>query len=315
MSLELLSMAPALLLAVLVGVSLGLLGGGGSILTVPLLVYGFGLGTHEAIATSLFVVGATSAAGMIPHARRGKVDFRTGLIFGGTSMVGAFAAGRVAHLIPGSILLIGFAAMMLATAIMMMRPRRPRATDPAGHEVPKLPWVQVMLEGLVVGSVTGLVGAGGGFLVVPALVLLGGLSMETAIGTSLLVIALKSFAAFAGHLGTLHFDMGLAGMVTAAAIGGSLVGSRWASAIPQDLLKRGFGWFVLVMATFLLSQEVPRLLGQPMELARDWPLVLGLLVPVVVAGVVDLRGRRLKGRASGGDAAPRPSVAPARTSA
>jgi hypothetical protein len=165
--------ALAIALAVLVGLTLGMLGGGGSILTVPLLVYVAGLDAKAAIATSLLVVGVTSAVGAVSHARAGRVQWRTGLIFGAAGMVGAYTGGRVAHYIPGEILLLAFAAMMIATSVAMLRGRREVEAAKVHHQ---LPVARVLLDGVVVGLVTGLVGAGGGFLVVPALALLGGLS-------------------------------------------------------------------------------------------------------------------------------------------
>ncbi|MAQ17084.1 MAG: hypothetical protein CMN30_20105 [Sandaracinus sp.] len=275
-----------LALAVLIGVSLGLLGGGGSILTVPILVYALGLETHVAIATSLLVVGATSLAALIPHARAGRVRWRTGVLFGATSMVGAFAAGRVAHYIPGVVLLLAFGAMMVVTAIAMMRKGKK-----SPREAPKdaeIAYGKIVLEGFVVGAVTGLVGAGGGFLVVPALVLLGGVPMREAVGTSLLVIAMKSAAAFFGHATTVEIDYALAGMVTGAAIVGSFIGAAAAGRVPQDLLRRGFAWFVVVMAVFLLAQELPRAFGYDVSLAVDWPWIVGLLVLPVIGGITDL---------------------------
>ncbi len=302
MSLVVLSWALSLLLSVLVGVSLGLLGGGGSILTLPLFVYGFGLGTHDAIAASLFVVGVTSAVALVSHARRGNVSFRTGLVFGGSSMIGAFGAGRVAHLIPAPLLLVGFGGMMLVTAVTMMRPERSPTPKAASRK--RTFWLEVMLEGILVGAVTGLVGAGGGFLVVPALVLLGGLPMERAVGTSLLVITMKSFAALVGHVGTAELSFGLAGTVALAAVVGSLLGGRWVERIPEKILKRAFGWFVVVMGTFLLAQEVPRLLGYAFELSWAWPWLLLLLAPVVVLAGSDLaRLRAAQKRFTGSEAA------------
>jgi uncharacterized protein len=280
------TLAVGLALAILIGVSLGLLGGGGSILTLPILVYVLHLGTHEAIATSLLVVGATSLAALVPHARGGRVRWRTGLLFGATSMVGAYAAGRVAHFVPGVVLLLAFGAMMLATAVAMMRKGKSPPAASAGPQ--KLPVLKIVLEGLGVGAVTGLVGAGGGFLVVPALVLLGGLSMKEAVGTSLLVIAMKSSAGFAGYLGSTAIDFELAAMVTAAAVVGSFGGAALAARVRQDVLRRGFAWFVLVMAVFLLSQEIPRALGVEVELARHWPWVLGLCALPLTIGAADL---------------------------
>ncbi|NBM17784.1 sulfite exporter TauE/SafE family protein [Streptomyces sp. GC420] len=238
--------------SLLIGVSLGILGGGGSILTVPILVYIAGQDAKQAIATSLFVVGVTSAAGMISHARAGRVRWRTGLLFGAAGMTGAYAGGRVAEFIPGNILLIAFGVMMVVTAVAMIRGRK-NAPKKVHHE---LPVGRVLLDGIVVGLVTGLVGAGGGFLVVPALALLGGLPMGVAVGTSLLVISMKSFAGLAGYLSSVQIDWGMAAIVTTAAVVGSLVGGRLAGRIPQDALRKAFGWFVITMGVFVLGQQV-----------------------------------------------------------
>ncbi|MFC8513936.1 sulfite exporter TauE/SafE family protein [Streptomyces sp. NPDC057257] len=237
--------------SLLIGVSLGVLGGGGSILTVPILVYLAGMDTKQAIATSLFVVGVTSAAGVVSHARAGRVRWRTGLLFGLAGMTGAYAGGRLAEFVPGGVLLIAFALMMIATAVAMIRGRK-RQPKKVHHELPVL---HVLLDGIVVGLVTGLVGAGGGFLVVPALALLGGLPMTVAVGTSLLVIAMKSFAGLAGYLASVDIDWGFATLVTATAVVGSLIGGRLAGRIPQDALRKSFGWFVAVMGVFVLSQQ------------------------------------------------------------
>ena len=243
------------LLSVVIGLSLGLLGGGGSILTVPILTYVAGLDAKEAIAASLFVVGVTSAVSAIDHARKGRVKWRTGLIFGAAGMAGAFGGGLLGGRIPGTILMIAFALMMVATSIAMIRGRKGKTR--ASTNDGELPIGKVIVEGLIVGLVTGLVGAGGGFLVVPALALLGGLSMPIAVGTSLVVIALKSFAGLAGYLTTVTLDWGLVAAVTAAAVLGSLIGSRLAGRIPEAALRKGFGIFVLVMGVFVLVQELP----------------------------------------------------------
>ncbi|MEV0899504.1 sulfite exporter TauE/SafE family protein [Actinoplanes sp. NPDC049802] len=266
------------ILAVGIGVSLGLLGGGGSILAVPLLVYVAGLPAKEAIATSLLVVGATSAVGVIPHARAGRVRWRTGLIFGLAGMTGAYAGGRVAAYLPGAVLLTGFALMMLATAIAMIRGRRSRPDRPVPHELPVL---RVIADGLAVGLVTGLVGAGGGFLVVPALALLGGLPMPVAVGTSLLVIAMKSFAGLAGYLAGVHIDWGLAAAVTTAAIAGSLLGGKLAARIREDLLRKAFGWFVLGMGAVVLAQQLPATLWH-----SPWPWAMISVLVVAATGVL-----------------------------
>lgn len=241
-----------LALSLLIGVALGLLGGGGSILTVPILVYVAGMGPKEAIAASLFVVGVTSAVAAVSHARAGRVHWRTGLIFAAAGMAGAYAGGRLAEFISGTVLLVAFGLMMLATAVAMIRGRK-KSAPPEGHRlsVPK-----ILLEGFVVGLVTGLVGAGGGFLIVPALVLLGGLPMGAAVGTSLVVISLKSFAGLAGYMSSVQVDWGLAGAVTAAAVVGSLLGGRLTDRIHPETLRKGFGWFVVVMAVFVLTQQL-----------------------------------------------------------
>ncbi|MFK0227039.1 sulfite exporter TauE/SafE family protein [Streptomyces sp. NPDC090303] len=241
--------------SLLVGVSLGALGGGGSILTVPLLVYLAGQDTRTAITTSLFVVGVTSLAALVPHARAHRVRWRTGLLFGAFSMAGAYGGGRLAAYVPGTVLLVAFALMMLATAAAMLRGPRP-GRERALRTRADLPLKQVAAEGLVVGAVTGLVGSGGGFLVVPALAVLGGLPMGLAVGTSLLVIAMNSFAGLAGHLSGIHVDWSLALTVTAAAVAGSLAGGRLAGRVPRETLRQVFGWFVVAMGLFVLAQQL-----------------------------------------------------------
>lgn len=245
-------MLVALLLSLLVGITLGLLGGGGSILTLPILVYVLGMDEKSAIAMSLIVVGLTSAFALISHARRGNVQWRVGLIFAGAGAAGAFLGGLLAAYIPGVWLVRGFLVMMVATGIAMIRGRK------NGQEVvvakPLQP-LKVVIEGLVVGVVTGLVGAGGGFLVVPALALLGGLPMPMAVGTSLLVIAIKSGFGFAGHATHVDVDYALAAALSASAVVGSVAGGLFAAKVPAASLRRAFGTFVLVMAAFMGWQQ------------------------------------------------------------
>ncbi len=274
-------------LAVAVGVALGLLGGGGSILTVPILLYVFRLPPDQAIASSLLVVGTTSALSLVPHARAGRVRWRAGALFGIASMAGAFVGGRAsAHLSP-DVLVVAFGAAMLVTAVAMMRPRRASA-DPSSAA---LPLGALAPLGVVVGALTGLVGAGGGFLVVPALVLVARMPMTVAVGTSLLVIAMNGLAGFAGHLGGVSIPWGVALPVVAAAALGSVVGSRLAGSVSPDALRRGFAWLVLVMAELLLLRELPRLFGVHVSLAQDWPWLL--LVAVALPALAALaRSRR-----------------------
>lgn len=244
-------------LAVFVGIALGLLGGGGSILTVPLLAYVAGLDAKQAIATSLLVVGVTSTVGAIAHARAGRVQWRTGLVFGVAAMAGAYSGGLLARFVPGTALMIAFAVMMIVVAVAMLRGRTKTAGAVDGH----LRVGRILPIGVAVGMVSGLVGAGGGFLLVPALALLGGLPMLVAVGTSLAVISMQSFAGLAGHLMTEQIDWRLAGMVTGAAVVGSLIGGRLISLINPDVLRKIFGWFVLLMASVMLAEEIDPWVG------------------------------------------------------
>jgi len=274
----------ALALSFLVGGSLGLLGGGGSILTMPIVLYVLGMETHAAIATSLIVVGATSAVAVITHARSGRVRWRTGVLFGVTSMASAFVAGRLAAWVPGGILLVAFGALMLVTGLAMMQRRKERGPSSLDGGS----WRRLLLQGLGVGSITGFVGAGGGFVVVPALALLGGLTMKEAVGTSLLVIAMNSAAAVAGHIGRVEIPILTASSLTVVAIAGSVVGGAVAGRVRQDVLRRAFAWFVIVMAVFFLSQEVPRFAGVEVTFATDWTWILGGAGVPLLLGAVDL---------------------------
>jgi uncharacterized membrane protein YfcA len=242
-------------LAAIVGVALGMLGGGGSILMVPLLTYIGGVDAKQAIATSLLVVGVTSAIGAIGHARAGRVRWGVGLVFGGAGMAGAYGGGLLARFVPGSALLVGFALLMCGAAVAMLRGRADLS------DADRAPMRRLVAMGLAVGAVMGLVGAGGGFLLVPALVLLGALPMSAAVGTSLIVIALQSFAGLAGHLAGTPIDWRSAAVITAAAVAGGLVGGRLTTKVEPDALRRGFGWFVLAMASLILAREVAPVVG------------------------------------------------------
>ena len=219
---------------------------------MPVLAYGAGLPAKEAIATSLVVVGVTSLFALIPHARRGNVEWRTGAVFSATAMAGAYLGGLAANWFSGTALLLLFAGMMVVTALAMFRGRG--ELKAAGGK--PLPVLLVVAEGLAVGAATGLVGAGGGFLVVPALVLLGGMEMHKAVGTSLMVITLKSFAAFAGHAAHVSIDVKLTFVVAAAAVIGSVVGAALTKYVPEQMLRKVFANFVLVMAGYVVWREV-----------------------------------------------------------
>ncbi len=282
-----------LLLAVGIGVALGFFGGGGSILTVPLLVYVFGQPPKEAIATSLLVVGATSVVAVLQHARAGNVQLREGLVFGSAGMAGAYLGGRASAFLDGGFLLLLFAAMMMLTSVAMWRGRK---SGPAGREstaggapVTAKATAKLLAQGFAVGAFTGLVGAGGGFLIVPALVLWAGLPMGVAIGTSLLVIVGKSGAAFLGYLSHVSVDYSLAATVGICAIGGSFVGARLSRVVEPALLRRAFAGFVLAMAVFIGVREGALLIA---AMSQALPANLPqLFFAAVMLGMGALAGR------------------------
>ncbi len=235
----------ALLLSVAVGLSLGLLGGGGSILTLPILLYALGMEEKSAIATSLLVVGATSVAAVVTHARAGNVQWRTGFWFAGAGASGALVGGLLSEAVPARWLLRGFVLMMLGTSLAMLRGRGDAAAG-GTFSAPR-----VVVTGSLLGVLTGMVGAGGGFVIVPALVLVGGLPMRQAVGTSLVVIATQSFAGFVGHATHVPVDYATAAGVIAAAMVGSVIGGRFAQRVPAVVLRRAFGVLVLAMAVYV----------------------------------------------------------------
>lgn len=244
-----------------IGLSLGLLGSGGSILTVPVLVYLAGQDEKVAIAGSLAVVGAIALAGALQYLRSGQVDWRNVGWFGIPGMMGTWLGAVIAAFVPGLAQLALFAIVMLIAAVMMLRGNH--LADPVNHR-PRETW-KIALDGLAVGVLTGLVGVGGGFLIVPALVLLGGLTMHSAVATSLVIIALKSFSGFIKYLSILEqqgldLDWPLLGIVTVFGILGSWFGNRLAGQVPQLLLRRIFGVFLVLMGAYILWRTVPQLL-------------------------------------------------------
>ncbi|TLP75771.1 sulfite exporter TauE/SafE family protein [Nesterenkonia sphaerica] len=268
-----------LVLAIGIGLSLGLLGGGGTILAVPLLTYVAGMPPQEAIAASMFIIGVTALISVGAHARRGNVRWRMGLVFGAASMTGAFGGGVLGSQLPGVVLMVAFGAMMIATALAMVVDRR-APSEPKYRS--KLPVLKIVMEGLVVGLVTGVVGAGGGFLVVPALVLLGGLPMSAAVGTSLLIISMKSFTGMAGYLTSVSIDWGPVLLITGVTVAGALLGSAVSSKVPDKMLKKAFGYMVLAMGVIVLLYELPILYG----------LTTGILIVITLILVKVLQRRR-----------------------
>ncbi len=259
----------AWLAALLIGVTLGLLGGGGSVLTVPVFVYVMGIDPRAAVAMSMPVVGLTSLIGAYGHWRAGNVAWRSALSFGVIAMLGAFGGAKLALYLTGAQQLLLLAVVMAASAVSMMRrPPSPNPTGPGADRGPDEAATSASLfrpaalaAALGVGILTGLVGIGGGFLVVPALVLLSGVPMHRAIGTSLVVIALNATSGVLGYLGHTAFDWKLVAWFTLLSSVGILVGARWAVRVPAAALRRGFAVLLIALAAFLLWQNWPALAG------------------------------------------------------
>jgi len=285
------------LFAIVIGVSLGLIGGGGSILAVPILKYLIGVPVKEAVAMSLLIVGVVSVVGAIPHWRQGNVNFRTAAVFAPTAMAGAYLGAKLAALpfITDTIQLVCFGLVMVVASVLMIRKGSEKLTVQAiaaapngpqpeqfAHNIPNashletgqawtksqpnvhrmMPgWLAFCLEGLEglgVGILTGFVGVGGGFAIIPALVLLGGIPMKEAVGTSLVIIAFKSATGFMGYVNQVNLDREFWQIViffTAAATIGIIAGAHLSKKIDSNQLQKGFGYFVLAVAAFVLIQR------------------------------------------------------------
>jgi uncharacterized membrane protein YfcA len=240
-------------LALLVGLLLGLLGGGGTILAVPVFVYVLGFEAKSAIAHSLIVVGITSLVGSYGHWRAGSVRWRVALVFGLVAMVGAVAGARLALLLSGRVQLTLFAVVMLVASVFMFRGRRPAAADSGAPTPPqRLRLLPIALQAAGVGIVTGLVGVGGGFMIVPALTLLGGLPIYQAVGTSLVIIGFNALAGFGGYLDQVTVDWTLVAVFTATAIVGALAGTSLGRHVPANALRKGFAVFLVLVAGWIL---------------------------------------------------------------
>jgi uncharacterized protein len=243
--------------ALLVGLSLGVLGGGGSILTVPIFVYAMGFPAKQAIAMSLPVVGATSLAGAIGHWRAGNFDLRAALTFGALAMIGARVGAALASRLSGAAQLSLLGIVMVLAAVIMLRRRE---TEDADIRSSKRAYgaartVAIAGVGLGVGVLTGLVGIGGGFLFVPALVLLGRLNVKVAIGTSLFVIAASTVAGYLGYRGQVRVPWAVVATFTAVALVGLVTGTRLVPRLSSQALRRLFAYFLIVMAAFILYQN------------------------------------------------------------
>ncbi len=252
-------------LALCIGLSLGLIGGGGSVLAVPILIYIVGITPKAAIATSLAIVGMVSVIGAIPHWLQGNVNFKTAAFFAPTAMVGAYLGARLASLpfITETFQLICFGLVMVIASVLMIRKGGKSSTELKASSAKESDlssshqshWLAVPLEGLGVGILTGFVGVGGGFAIIPALVLFGGIPMKEAIGTSLLIIAFKSATGFLGYLSQVELDWNLVISFTIAASFGTLAGAYLTRFIDAKNLQKGFGYFVLAVAVFVLIKR------------------------------------------------------------
>ena len=276
--------------AMLIGLSLGLIGGGGSILTVPVLVYLIGLNPILSTAYSLFIVGLTSLVGSWKFYKKGLVSLKTAVVFGLPSIVAVYATRRyIVPAIPENIFSVGdfvvtkgvllmllFASLMVFASISMIKnkkeaPAEPvdaanenvdieldvEHTDPAEkHPKPKFNYGGILAEGLVVGTLTGLVGAGGGFLIIPALVLFSKLDMKMAVGTSLLIIAVKSLFGFIGDIYNYEINWLFLAIFSVISIAGIFIGTFLSTKVHADKLKTSFGWFVLVMGIYIIIKEI-----------------------------------------------------------
>ncbi len=250
------------LLALAVGCVLGLLGGGGSILALPIFLYVFEVPTNSAIAMSLAVVGTSAFIGFVGHWRQGTVSLRIALPYGICAMIGGYAAARLAHLIPPPIKLSLFAVFAATAAVMMLRDslktQRSSTSDADASQARMTPLLA--LQGVAVGMLTAIIGAGGGFVIVPALVLLARLPVRLAVGSSLLVIAMNSASAFSGYVGRVPIDWQLVSSFTLVAAIGVVIGTRFVRHVPQARLKQGFAVMILVLGTYFVAREIGKAL-------------------------------------------------------
>jgi len=258
------AMAPLILAwpgALAIGLSLGLMGSGGSILTVPVLVYLVGQDEKLAIASSLAIVAVIAAAGSLAYVHKRLVDWRHVLLFGMPGVLGTYLGAWASQFVAGSTQLVLFAVVMLVASFMMLKPLE--AVDAAAP--PRTGW-KIGLDGAFVGTITGFVGVGGGFLVVPALVLLGGLAIPRAVGTSLVIISINSSTGFLKHLDLLQqqgiaLDVQVIFVISLIGVLGSIAGTRISGRLPQARLKQYFGIFLIATGAFILWRSMPALIA------------------------------------------------------
>ena len=253
--------------SILIGVSLGLIGGGGSILTLPVLVYLLGFSPVLSTAYSLFIVGTTSFVGSINYMRKGLINYQAAFVFAIPSFISVFLTRKyLVPTIPDSLftlagfevtknigIMLFFALVMLAASYSMIMSKKKEDEE---SEKLKFNYPLIGLEGAVVGILTGIVGAGGGFLIIPALVLLARLPMKMAVGTSLLIIATKSLIGFMGDISNINVNWTFLLQFTSLSVIGIFIGSYFSKFIEGEKLKKSFGWFVLVMGIYIITKEI-----------------------------------------------------------
>ncbi|WP_172650063.1 sulfite exporter TauE/SafE family protein [Rhodococcus opacus] len=253
------TLAVALALGAIIGVLLGLLGGGGSILAVPALVFGLGLDLEQAIPISLLVIGVASLAGAVPKIREHQVNWRMAGVFAACGIPATFAGSAIGRLLPQSVVLIGFAAVMVVAGIRMLMDRSDTGT---ACEVGDsgIDWRRCaprsIPAGIAVGFLTGLFGVGGGFLIIPALVLMLGLDMSVAVGTSLVIIVANSAAGLVSHLSSASIDWAITFAFAGTAIAGSLIAGHFGTKVDTDRLQRWFAYLVFAVAAYVLIDTI-----------------------------------------------------------
>ncbi|WP_138759343.1 sulfite exporter TauE/SafE family protein [Modestobacter altitudinis] len=257
-------MTVAIVLGLVIGALVGLLGGGGSILAVPALVYAAGQDLPQAVATSLLVVGTTALVALLPRLGKGQIAWRIALLFGAAGVATAFAGAAVNRLLPPEVVLCLFAALMIGAGVRMLS-EKPATGAACATDGGRVNWrrclPRTLAGGLAVGFLTGLLGVGGGFLIIPVLVVVLGLSMEVAIGTSLLIVAVNSAAGFAAHAGDAPLDVPVTVAFTAAAVVTALAAGRLATRLDTARLRRWFAYLVFIVAAGILVQISASLLG------------------------------------------------------
>ncbi|WP_127717076.1 sulfite exporter TauE/SafE family protein [Halobacteriovorax sp. HLS] len=238
-------------LATLIGLSLGMLGGGGSILTVPILVYVLKVDPKTSIALSLGIVGLTSVFGSIGHLKQKNVDFKVALIFAPFAMIGTVVGSQMSKFLSSNTQLLFFSIVMILASFMMLKERK--NTSESSAEIKKSILIVIAV---IVGVITGIVGVGGGFLIVPALVILGRVSMKKAVGTSLFVIFLNSTVGFISYLEQVSVDWKFFSLFSFFSIIGVFIGARTVQYIPQKVLKKSFAIFLITMGFFVLYKNL-----------------------------------------------------------